>query len=525
MSLQSNFPKEIPEQTREIVESILEADDVCHYLGNHIDEILSESDFEAMYSATGRSGVHPFILSIVTVLQYLEKLPDRRASQQVVKRMDWKYALHQVLTWKGFHYSDLCNFRKRLLKHEASSLIFDKLIQHLQEKGWLKSGGKQRTDATHILGQVHRLSQFELKWESLRMALVDLISTDARWVLSHLSEDLRRTYASSRNSYRLSETELKQLEKQVDRDMLVVLQHIETEGKSDWLELTYVQLLHRVAREQVDCVDPSEFPDWQDSALALDLPEGLIQSPHEPEARYSQKRGQSWQGYKTHITETVDGECANFITDMHVTPAQVNDAQVLDDIQDNLTQRELCPDQHYVDQGYTSGEQIANSAERAIDLRGPVAPHSSSKPHGFRLCDFEIDMEQPSARCPAGNTSVRWSQVNGTKNVAFRAFFGKQCQACPFFHKDACTTLASGRRIDISLHHNTLQQRRQEQQTVEFKQDMKQRNAIEGTISEAVRAHGLRQNRYRGLAKTRLQAYFTATAINLKRLMHGLHVL
>jgi len=519
MSLQSNFPSDIPEDTRVVGDVILSSDDVCHYLAHHIGEILSEEDFRAFYSSTGRSGIHPFILSIVTVLQYLEKLPDRKASQQVVKRIDWKYALHQTLIWMGFHYSDLCNFRKRLLAHDAESLIFDKLVSHLVDRGWLKSGGKQRTDATHIVGEVKRLSLLELKWESLRMALVDLMSEDAKWVLSNLEEAFTESYASSRNTYRMSEADLKQVEKQVEGDMLRLLNQIDQAGQADWLKLTHVQLLYRVGREQLDCVDPSEFPDWQDSALSLDLPDGLIASPHDPDARFSQKRSTQWVGYKTHITETVEGEHGNFVTDMHVTPANVNDDQSLDDIEDKLEQRNVSPDDLHVDQGYMSGKTIDTSAERGIDLRGRVQASASSKPEGFRLCDFDIDVDQQQAICPAGNTSVRWSHVKGTKGVAFRAFFGKQCQACPFFREDACTTQPSGRRLDISLHHNTLQRRRQEQQTDAFKQDMKKRAAIEGTISEAVRAHGLRQNRYRGLEKTQFQAYMTGAAMNLKRLM------
>ncbi len=46
---------------------------------------------------------------------------------------------------------------------------------------------------------------------------------------------------------------------------------------------------------------------------------------------------------------------------------------------------------------------------------------------------------------------------------------------------------------------------------------MKHRNAIEGTQSELVRAHGLRRARYRGLAKTKLQNYFMGAACNVKR--------
>ena len=46
---------------------------------------------------------------------------------------------------------------------------------------------------------------------------------------------------------------------------------------------------------------------------------------------------------------------------------------------------------------------------------------------------------------------------------------------------------------------------------------MKHRNAIEGTQSELVRAHGLRQARYRGLAKVRQQNYWAGAACNVKR--------
>ena len=46
---------------------------------------------------------------------------------------------------------------------------------------------------------------------------------------------------------------------------------------------------------------------------------------------------------------------------------------------------------------------------------------------------------------------------------------------------------------------------------------MKHRNAIEGTQSELVRAHGLRRARYRDLAKAKLQNYFIGAACNLKR--------
>jgi IS5 family transposase len=74
--------------------------------------------------------------------------------------------------------------------------------------------------------------------------------------------------------------------------------------------------------------------------------------------------------------------------------------------------------------------------------------------------------------------------------------------------------LRSGKQVQ----HEALQQARQQQQTSQWRKIYYPRAGIEGTISQAVTAFGLRQNHYRGLAKTRLQHLASATAINLKRL-------
>src|SRR6516164_7151632 len=61
-----------------------------------------------------------------------------------------------------------------------------------------------------------------------------------------------------------------------------------------------------------------------------------------------------------------------------------------------------------------------------------------------------------------------------------------------------------------------------EQQSAQFKERMHQRNAIEGTVSELARAHGLRRSRYRGFAKVELQNLLIATACNIKRWLRAI---
>ncbi len=65
--------------------------------------------------------------------------------------------------------------------------------------------------------------------------------------------------------------------------------------------------------------------------------------------------------------------------------------------------------------------------------------------------------------------------------------------------------------------YEALQEARQRLESVEGRQLYNRRAGIEGTISQGVRAFGMRQTRYRGLAKTHLQHIATAAAINLDR--------
>ena len=74
----------------------------------------------------------------------------------------------------------------------------------------------------------------------------------------------------------------------------------------------------------------------------------------------------------------------------------------------------------------------------------------------------------------------------------------------------------------MTRNYQEITARRQEAQTEAFKEDMKHRPAIEGTLSEMVRKHGFRRARYRGKDKVRLQHLFTAAAVNLKRLVYAL---
>lgn len=516
MSLVQFFPKEIPAGTRDLVEPLLAADSVCRLLGEQGLELLDESRLAEMYSHTGRGGLNPVLMSFVLVLQFLEKLPDRQAAEMARLRLDWKYALRQDLDWSGFEYSSLCNFRKRLYAHGQEYALFEQVLASLAAAGYLKAK-RQRTDATHILGSVERLSRLELVWESLRKALAALTNVDAKWLLAHLPASFVRQGSQKRASYRLSEAEAEQALSEAGRDGFWLLSQIKRKGQAAWLDLPEIAQLRQVLEQQFET--EAEVSAWGARAKAnVDASGDVITAPHDPAVRYSKKNKHcEWLGYKGQVTETIDGVFP-IITDIGIHSAIEADSLALPVIQQRLSQRGLLPAKQYVDGAYCHGKTLQSSEGMGIDLRGFLSDNSR-KPVGFRLEDFDVDVENRLASCPAG----RWATVfnpSAQADVAFHVRFGKQCQGCRF--RQGCTREQRGRSLEISPYHRQLTSRRREQASGTFIQEMHARARIESTIGELARKHGLRQARYRGQGKLQLQAAFTAAAVNLKRLARHL---
>ena len=175
------------------------------------------------------------------------------------------------------------------------------------------------------------------------------------------------------------------------------------------------------------------------------------------------------------------------------------------------------PPVQYVDGAYISAQQLVAAQAEGRELIGP-APAAMQRDGRFGTEDFQVQVEARQALCPAGKTNTQCSRLveAATGKVSYRFEFGAPCHACPL--RDRCVGKGQRHRtLVVGEYYTALQARRQEQATPAFKARMKHRNAIEGTQSELVRAHGLRRARYRGLGKVKLQNYFMGAACNVKR--------
>ena len=481
---------------------------------------------EALYCAdNGRSAVEPVLLAGVSLMQYLEGVPDREAQELLRYHAGWNFALNRNVGDPGFHPTVLVYFRRRLIEAEQSGLIFRQVLEGLVEAGLVARQSKQRLDSTQVFGRVRRMSWLDCVRESLRLAWQELEKSAAGFGRPVWWAELRERYVESKLDYKADAPSLENKLQEAGQDAARLLDWVKSLSDETIRSGKQVALLQRVFDEQFERVGP-EAKVQHRQVLSSDR----VQNPHEPEARYAAKgKGKQKKehvGYKVQVAETVvegplrPGEpTRHFLTGMVTHAAQESDqagAQKMEAEQAAMGLEK--PPTLYVDAAYVSGEKIAQAAAEGRKLMGPAAHSPPNNQGRFTAEEFQIDVEGRQAICPAGKQNTQCSRLEepASGKVSFRFEWSTHCHDCPL--RERCVAADQKHRtLVVGEHHTALQARRAEQKTEAFGQEMKQRNGIEGTQSELVRAHGLRRARSRGLAKVRLQNYFAGAACNAKR--------
>jgi len=470
----------------------------------------------------GRPGIEPVVMAGVTLLQFMETVPDRKAAENVRLHLGWKHALNLKINDPGFHPTSLITFRGRLVDEKDGRLIFDGILQALHAAGLVKRKGKQRLDSTHIIGAVAKMGRLEVVRETVRLFLetvrcMNLQETFNDWALFH-----ERYIDSDIAWHKISQSQIKTKFQQTGCDMLTLIKWMSKHRRL--AEHDQAVLLQRVFLEQYELSVQGLERRKHEGA-------GVVKNPHDPEVKWSTKdptHKTGWEGYKAQIAESVpEGDACErpkgqpttgFLMEVTTTEATASDYAGREVVEERQEEHGLgVADELYVDSGYVSDDELGKAHEEGRTLMGPARPSSNSSGALFTAEDFNVSIVNRQAVCPAGHTSTQCSRLENksTGQVDYRFEWSHHCDSCPL--QTECTKARSGRRsVVVGEHHDHLQARRKEMQTEAFQKAMHQRNGVEGTISEFAR-NGGRRTRYRGLPKTSLCNYLHGAAINVKR--------
>jgi transposase len=537
MSLRPHIIEPVPEETVRVARAAFPKGHPYLTFRDALGTIFQDEDFTALFPAWGQPGLPPWRLALVTIMQFRENLADRQAAEAVRARIDWKYFLSLELTDPGFDFSVLSEFRDRLLTGSAEELLLEKLLERCQALGLLTARGQQRTDSTHVLAAVRVLNRLELVAETLRATLNAVATVAPAWLQAVTPLAWYERYSRRIEESRLPKaTAAREAYAQtVGEDGFLLLDALDAPDAPEGLRaLSSIEALRRTWQrhdERTACApaspgaSPASRVRFKASRELPPAAEG-IESPYDVEARYRHKRDTAWTGYMVHVSETCEPTTPHLLTHVHTTPATVHEAQCTTPIQQALVDKGVPPHEHLVDAAYISSEILVHSRdEQGIILRGPTRPSQGWQTQvegAYTVEQFAVDWDQQRVRCPQGHLSVAWWEHGGGQGgrPIIVAFDKHTCGTCPV--RPCCTRAKhTGRRLRLPSQdqYEALVAAQTWSASEEGQQRYQRRAGVEGTLSQGVRAFGLRRTRYWGLAKTHVQHVAIAAAINIDRIV------
>ncbi|WP_157991381.1 transposase [Caldimonas tepidiphila] len=168
---------------------------------------------------------------------------------------------------------------------------------------------------------------------------------------------------------------------------------------------------------------------------------------------------------------------------------------------------------------------MASRRDHGVSLEGAVrglSTWASRAGHGYDLPNFSIDWEREQVTCPQGKVSVGWKPGRDeTDHLRIHSRVSRtDCGSCPA--RPLCTPAKAARRA-VYFHprdeYEALNAARQRMHDPAWQKQYRVRAGVEGTLSQGVRAFGMRRSRYIGQAKTALQQVLAVVGINAARIV------
>ena len=172
------------------------------------------------------------------------------------------------------------------------------------------------------------------------------------------------------------------------------------------------------------------------------------------------------------------------------------------------------------DMAYVSDSNLAFCEEHHTELYAKTNSAVAAAANAQLEEGFSYSKDAHMMQCPAGHLAMRVEKRDAANgNTYYNYYFSaKKCKTCPM--RDKCRVGKSkGRTYSVTCANDAHKARLEFESSEEFSDKLRIRHRIEEKNGEMKTAHGLRRADSVGLAAMRLQAYFTAIVVNMKRIV------
>lgn len=484
-------------------------------------QLFRDEEFADFYDSRGRGrpSVPPSLLATALLLQTYDRVSDEEAMERAAFDLRWKVALGIAIEHRPFAKSTLQLFRAQLVVHEQAAAIFRKSLALARERGFVTRNRKMRValDTTHILGRGAVKDTYNLLGDGIVLVLRQLSTLAGETLPDYARARGLERYVSERSLKGEAELnwdstlERTRLLREIVADADGVLAEVRAvraglaEGGAARLEEA-AQRLSQVLLQDIE-------RDETGALLRRGVAPGRMPAVHDPEVRHGHKSAHKrFDGHKAQIAVDTESQLITAVAVLAGNAADHSGALALVEAAEDNSAAAVA--ETVADCAFGDGatrQQFAD-AGRPLVARVPAMRNQGR----FPKTAFEIDLQELTCRCPAGEQGVACyarPQSAGTERRlrGFR-FVAARCAACPL--RPQCVGGRGGRSIAVHPQEPLLQAARAFQASPDFAPYKRARQAVEHRLARLVQL-GVRHARYVGRAKTLLQLLLAAAVANL----------
>ncbi|RMF39453.1 MAG: hypothetical protein D6755_14265, partial [Anaerolineae bacterium] len=275
------------------------------------------------------------------------------------------------------------------------------------------------------------------------------------------------------------------------------------------------EMVARVLREQyqIEANEPVRVREAEE--IAADS----LQSPHDPEATYRRKNGQSYRGYVTNISETCAPENpVQLIVDVQTASNHTDDGQLLAQSLDNQAQRGHQIEKVTTDGGYTGPVAETACRQHGVELHPSRVRggKSGGEKWGWERYEWQVNEEGEPVQvgCPQGQVvPLQRGQKAGRWLARFEA---DVCRTCPFYQKQCRVVPRQRSGPTLLVAERTIQVAQLRQRITAANNGV--RAAVEATIRSVKRPFAGGKLPVRGLIRAQMMVVGVALLVNVHRL-------
>lgn len=476
------------------LEALVPADNFYRFLDAKLDLSFVRSWVQDCYAAGGRPSIDPVVFFKLQLILFFEGIrSERQLMQTVVLHLAHRWYLGYRLDELLPDHSSLTRIRNRL-----GLALFERFFAHvltLCQQAGLVWGAELFFDGTKVRANAD-IDSLVPRWYTAAKTHLDHLFPEA--------PDNSPADEAAGTAQPATSVVAEALAPDPDAPQRLPFTGT-TEGERQ-LEVQNAARWRLLDEHRLDPARPASGPYQR-------ITDRKVSTTDADAAPMSKGGGTATLGYHDHYV--IDGGRARIILAALVTPADVQDNQVMLDLLDRVRFRShLHVRRAVADSKYATGENLRGLAERNIVAYMPVVDYEQSSPF-FRHADFTYDAHTDTYRCPQGET-LTYRGNSYTTRVRVYTAPTATCRACPL--RARCTDSKRGRKLNRPFDEAYREQARQLQTTATYQKALRKRQVwVEPLFGEAKEWHGLRRFRLRGLWKVNCEGLLVAAGQNLKR--------